>query len=80
MLDLRGPDAEGERAESPVRRRVRVAAHEEDAGLGQPLLRSDDVYDPLARIARAEERDALLARGALEPFDHAADLVVGERL
>ena len=53
MLDLRGADAEGERAERAMRRGVAVAAHERDARQGEALLRADDVADALAPVALA---------------------------
>src|SRR6266508_5546681 len=80
VLDLGRADAEGEGAESSVGGRVRVAADEGDARLGQTLLGADDMHDALARVARTEEGDALLARRALEALDHPADLIVGARL
>ena len=56
-LDLARPDPERQRPERAVGRRVRVAADDRHAGLGQPELRADDVDDPLARRAEAVERD-----------------------
>ena len=47
-LDLARADAEGKRAERAVGRRVRVAAHDRHARLGQAQLRTDDVDDALA--------------------------------
>ncbi len=49
-----------ERAERAVRRRVAVAADDRHAGLGEALLRTDDVDDALARITHAVEADAEL--------------------
>jgi hypothetical protein len=40
--------AEGERAQRPVRCGVAVAAGDGDTGTGQPLLRPEDVHDPLS--------------------------------
>ncbi len=52
VADLAGADAERQRAERAVRRRVAVAADDRHARLGQPLLRADDVDDSLpARLA-----------------------------
>jgi hypothetical protein len=48
MLDLRGADAEGQRAEGAVGRGVAVAADDGHAGQGEALLRADDVDDALA--------------------------------
>src|SRR5213595_3305035 len=57
VLDLGRADAEGERAERSVGRRVRVATDERDAGQRQPLLRPDDVHDPAPRVVDAEVHD-----------------------
>ena len=48
VLDLARADAEGERAERAVRRRVAVAADDRHARLGDAELRPDDVDDALA--------------------------------
>jgi hypothetical protein len=56
VLDLAGADAEGQRTERAVRRRVRVAAHDGHAGLGQTELRADDVHDALVDVAHREVR------------------------
>jgi hypothetical protein len=50
MLDFRGADAVGERAERAVGRGVAVAAHQGDAGQRKALLRPDDMDDALALI------------------------------
>ncbi len=50
MLDLRGADAVGKRAEGAVRRGVAVAAHDRHAGQCEALLRPDDVDDALAVV------------------------------
>ena len=68
MLDFRGADAVGERAERAVRRGVAVAAHDRRAGQGEALLRTDDVDDALALVELVEIFDAEVAR------------VLGERL
>ena len=49
VLDLRGADAEGQRAERAVRRGVAVAAHDGHARQGQALLGADHVHDAAAR-------------------------------
>ena len=74
VLDLGRADAEGERAEGAVGRRVRVAAHDRHARLGQPQLRTDDVHDPLVRRADPVQRDPEVARVLL----HARDLPRGD--
>src|SRR5450631_242341 len=58
VLDFRGADAVGERAEGAVRRRVAVAAYEGDAGQREALLRADDVDDALALVELVEIFDA----------------------
>ena len=60
VLDLAGADAERQRAERAVGRRVAVAAHDRHARLGEPLLGADDVHDALARVAHRVEPDAEL--------------------
>ena len=68
-LHLGRPDPERERPERPVRARVRVAAHDRHARLGQAELRPDDVDDPLAGVAEAVERDPELAAVGVELLD-----------
>ena len=51
VLDLARADAERQRAERAVGRRVAVAAHDRHAGQRQALLRPDHVDDALARVA-----------------------------
>ena len=58
MLDLRRADAEGERAEGAVGRRMAVAAHDGRARQGEALLRADDMDDALADVVHVEEFDA----------------------
>ena len=78
VLDLGRADAERQRPEGAVGRRVRVAADDREARQRQPLLRTDDVDDALPRIAGSEERDAP-RRGVLaELVDLAPDLRVGD--
>src|SRR5439155_126211 len=79
VLDFRRADAEGERAERSVSRRVRVAADQGAPGERQPLLRPQDVHDPPARVADAEIDDPLLPRVLAERLDHRADLGVDRR-
>ena len=58
MLDFRGADAIGERAEGAMRRGVAVAADDGGAGQGEALLRADDVDDALSLIELVEIFDA----------------------
>ena len=69
VLDFRGADADGERAERPVRRGVAVAADDRHAGLGQSLLGADDVDDALARVVHREQANAELGAVLLEGLD-----------
>ena len=54
VLDLGGPDAEGERPEGPMGGGVAVAAYDRHARLGEALLGADDVHDPLVLVAHRE--------------------------
>ena len=54
MLDFRGADAVGERAESAVGCGVAVAASQRGAGKRKTLLRPDDVDDALALVELVE--------------------------
>ena len=60
VLHLGGADAEGQRAESTVRRGVAVTADHGHAGQRETLLGADDVHDALARIAHRVQRDVEL--------------------
>ena len=60
VLDLARADAERQRAERAVGRRVAVAAHDGEPGLRQALLGSDHVHDALARLAHRIEPDTEL--------------------
>ena len=86
---FRCADAERQRAERAVRRRVRIGADDEQARLGDALLGRHDMQYALARIVDAEKRDAVLRRvrlqavtmlrisGSLMPSIRRARLVVG---
>ena len=76
MGDLRCADAEGVSAERAVRRGVAVAADDEEARQGQPLLRADHMDDALARVVEAEQRDPCAAAFADSSVDHAPDVAV----
>ena len=73
VLDLARADAERERAERAVRRRVAVAADDGHAGLGQPELGADDVDDALLVRVGPVERDAVL----LAVLGERAELLLG---
>ena len=80
VLDLGRADAERERAERPVRRRVAVAADDRHARLREPLLRPDDVDDALAPVADAEVRQAELLGVLADGGDLRDGQRVGPRL
>ena len=60
VLDLRGPDAERERAERAVRRGVRVTTDDHRTRLSESELRTDHVHDALVPVTHPEQRDAEL--------------------
>ena len=62
VAHLGGADAEGDRAEGAVGRGVRVAAGDRGAGLGDALLRADDVDDALLAGGEVEVGDAEVIR------------------
>ena len=70
VAHLRGADAERDRAERAVRRRVAVAARDRHAGLRQSQLRPDDMDDALVGVRDVVERDAELAAVLLERRHH----------
>ena len=76
VADLRRPDSKRDSAESPVGRRVRVAAGDRNPGLREPLLRTDHVDDPLFSAFWIEEGDPVLPAVFLKSDDH----VLGERI
>ena len=58
VLNFARADAERQRAERAVRRRVAVAADDRHAGLRQAQLGTDDVNDPLLGVVQIVELDA----------------------
>ena len=78
VLDLRGADAEGERAEGAVRRGVAVAADDRRARQREALLGPDDVDDALARVELVVIFDAEFARVLGELLDLQAALGIGD--
>ena len=69
VLDLRRPDAEGQRAERAVGRGVAVPAHDGRSGQCEALLGSDDVDDAVARVVDAEQRNPELLAVADQGVD-----------
>ena len=61
IADLRGADAERQRAERPVRGCVAIAADYRHAGLREAELWADDVHDALPGAVHALDRDAEFA-------------------
>ena len=80
VLDLAGADAERDRAERAVRRRVGVAAHDRHARLGEAELRADDVHDALVEVAHRVQADAELLALRAQRLDLRARDRVGDRL
>ena len=66
MLHLGRADAERQRAERPVRARVRVAADDGHTRPRQPQFRPDDVNNALFRVEQIVQRYAELAAVALQ--------------
>ncbi len=79
VLDVARPDAERDRAQGAVGRRVAVAAHDEHARLAEPELRTDDVHDPLAGIAHRVEADAELGAVPRERLELTRRDGIGDR-
>src|SRR5215475_4688358 len=80
MLRLRGADAECERAEGAVGRRVTVAADDGQTGLSHALLRPDDVDDALADVRHREVLDAEVAAVLRQRLDLDARFLFGDAL
>ena len=66
MLNFAGADAEGQRAEGAMGRRVTVAANDGLARLSDAEFRSNHMHDPLIGILHVEEHDARFAAVALQ--------------
>ncbi len=79
VLDLARADAERERAEGAVGRRVRVAADDRHAGLRVAHLGTDHVHDALAGGAPGIERDAELVGVGLQRLHLLRADLVGHR-
>ena len=80
VLDLAGADAEGQRAERAVGRRVAVAAHDRQPGLREALLGTDHVHDALAGLAHRVQPDAELRAVVREHLHLLRRDRVGDRL
>ena len=79
VLDLRGADAVGERAERAVGRGVAVAAHERGAGQREALLGADDVDDalPLVELVVIFEPEELGVLGQIGDLRRALRIGIG---
>ena len=78
MLDLGGADAEGQRAQRAVGRRVGIAADDRLAGQREAELRPDDMDDTLARIERRDVGHAEVGDIGFEGLDLPARLRLGD--
>jgi hypothetical protein len=56
VFDLGRADAECQRAERAMGRRMGIAANQGQAGLSEALLRSDDMNNALTDIEKIDER------------------------
>ncbi len=79
VAHLRGADAERDRAERAVGRRVAVAARDRHPRLGQAELRPDHMDDALRAALKIEQPHAVLAAVALERGEHVLRHHVDER-
>ena len=69
LLDFARPNANRQRAECAVRRRVAITTHDGHAGLRQPQFRADDVHDALMLAREAIACDPELPAVVLERID-----------
>ena len=78
MLDLRGADAMGQRAEGAMGRGVAVAADDGGAGQREALLGADDMDDALAAVELVEIFDAEILGVLRERLDLDAAFRLGD--
>jgi hypothetical protein len=78
VLDLGGADAGGQTTEGAVGCGVRVAAHEEESGLGEALLGPDDVHDALADVGWTKVGDTVPLRVVLKSLHHGSYGRIGD--
>ncbi len=74
---MAGADAEGDGAERAVRGGVAVATGDGHAGLGQTLLRRDDVHHALLARARLKQADTELTAVLVDGDHHLFRQAVG---
>ena len=80
MLHFARADAESEAAESAMRCRMAVAAHQRDAGLGGALFRPDDMDDALALVHERNQRHVEIGAVLHQGFELHARLIVFDAL
>nr|WP_252934162.1 hypothetical protein [Streptomyces sp. EL5] len=78
VAHLGGADPQGDGAERPVRRGVRVAAGDGHTGLGKALLGADDVDDAVLVAARGEETESEVLGVGLQLREHVLPQLVEE--
>ena len=78
-LYLRRTDAECDGAESPVRRRMAVAADDRHTRLRNAQLGAHDMHDPVTRTAEFEILDSVRLAVATERFELHPALLFGNR-
>src|SRR3546814_19166207 len=79
MLDLAGPDAEGERADPAVAGGVAVAADDRRAGQRKALFRPNDMADTLFGRERVDIPDAIVRRVFFQPPKSSRDSRLGDQ-
>ena len=79
VAHLGGADTEGDGAKSTVSGGVAVATGNRGAGLGDALLRSDNVNDALLAAGKAEIGDAEVLGVLVEFLDHRLGERIGKR-
>jgi hypothetical protein len=80
VLDLGGPDAEGQRPEGPVGRGVRITADQRHAGQREAGLGTDHMHDALTDVAHLELDQAELVAIAVQGLDLNARDRIGDPL
>ena len=79
LLQLRSADADRVRTERAVRRRMRIAAGDDEAGLRNAELRAEHVHDPLLRMLEAVIILDVVGLGVLrEEVEHVAHFGIGD--
>jgi hypothetical protein len=79
VLDFTGADSQSERPEGAVRGRVRVAAHDHHARLGEAQLGADHVHDSLLRRPEVEQLQPEVPRVHRERLELPCGNRIGDR-